>query len=154
MGQTPREGMAETSEEAAGLFTAAQAIGTLDHHHVLKDSRRRVEDSHRAGQKALGFDMEEPGDYPIDKGDGVGDSISVSGDHIHVILPGDNPPPRRPDPKPDRSPNPNKWMPALALGALLTGGGLGGATWWLLNRTTEPPVDTDTRRVIDAYEPD
>ena len=50
------------SKTIPALAAAAKAIGLQDHRRMLNAAANRVDDSHKAGMKQLGFDVETNGD--------------------------------------------------------------------------------------------
>lgn len=165
--QTPAEEAAERVAEATpGLAAAAAAVGLQDHRRALDAHARRVNDDHRMGLSALGFDnlAETMSD------DAMGD-ILITGD-IHASDPSQvvnalkgqggqqqqpepppqpqAPPPQQPSQQPAQSNGSNgnlpKTLAALGLAAAGVGAGVGlpVAAYNLTKPSPAEFVDTDT----------
>ena len=152
MDLSPTQELAKRAAEAGGgLAAAAKALGLQDHQRLLRDSARRVRESHRGMAKAAGMEdtLEAAG-----AGDDLGD-ILVTGDiNIHgsqgqdatkllEVLKGkavsQSDTPTKTSDKPSALGTAGKYA---ALAALMAGSGIGGSALYAwLNQT--PAVAPD-----------
>lgn len=144
---TPLE---EASERAAetipGLKAAAAAVGLEDHRRMLRDSARRVADSHRAQMSALGMSPEveddEMGNIVI-----TGDINGANAKEIIDALSGqraDTSATQPPQTNPQEKGGIGKTLAVAGLAGLMAGAGAGVPLAWYLMNQQPAAQDTDT----------
>lgn len=148
LNRPPLEEIAKrVSEGATGLATAAHAVAVRNYAVSQGDYRHRINDSHRAGMKAIGLNRDELS--ASDAEDEMGDIIvtgDVYGDRAIAGLQRQSPP--------DREAPSSRTLPSLIVAASLLVGGAGLGVLvadWLL---PDPPAAVDTDTATDVTFPE